>query len=757
MISLCIITKGDEELDGVKRAVKSCVEFVDQVNITASAKHTRLKKWCEKNKYDLSYRKWDDHFDRQRNFNYSKAKYNQFFIDSDDVVINPENLRIMDEAMKEGDVDWFSMPYMYAKDKFGRVTVKQVKPRLTRKGTGRWEQPIHECYEPTSAVNHIEDNSVVIDHLPSKNHQEVSSVRNLNILMAEYRKSGKKTDPRMIFEIGKTYAGMYQFETALAFLVEYLGVSGWDEDKFFAFHTMVDCFYSLKKYDQMVDSALNMIKLKPEWNLGYFDLARAYSSKGDYKNVIEWISVGFSKKTPKTMNFTNDLEYEVMPLGLLADAYLMTNKYVEARKIAHNLFDKYPEDPMIVELKETCDKTVNIETFVKSMLNVITTVRKHDRIKAVKLFDNIPHSLDSDYRIQQARHAIVPPYNFEDNSVVIYCGEGIGENWAYPSIFTGIGGSETAVIRMSEQLTRLGYKVTVYNNCGEMRGNYNGVEYKPFYFFSKDDNFNTLIAWRVPALFNEEIRAKKKIVWLHDIAYPQQFNKKIIKNTDKFIFLSKWHRNNMPSIPDNKIFISNNGIEPEQFKEKKEKKPYSMFWGSSYDRGLLPFVKNIFPLIKKELPKATLDVYYGWGNIDKEKDKLPELKKLREELTPLLESTEGVTEHGRIGQNELADVMKETLCYPYASEFGETNNITSQACQASDCYVITTSQAGGTPERIKFGKVIKGNNIYTDKKLQEKFAKEVVSHLKDPKKPLESVVEAFSWETTAKTWEKGLL
>jgi glycosyltransferase involved in cell wall biosynthesis len=288
-----------------------------------------------------------------------------------------------------------------------------------------------------------------------------------------------------------------------------------------------------------------------------------------------------------------------------------------------------------------------------------------------------------------------------------------------------------------------------------MRGTYDGVEYKPFYFFNPNDNFNTLIAWRTPSLFNNEIRAKKKIVWLHDIAYPQQFNPRIIENTDKFIFLSKWHRNNMPSIPDEKIFISNNGINPDDFKVEVEKKPYSMFWGSSYDRGLLPFIQNIFPLIKKELPEATLNVYYGWQNIDKEQF-VPELKKLREELTPLLENTEGVKEHGRIGQRELAKAMKESMIYPYASEFGETNNITSQACQASGCYVITTSQAGGTPERVKFGKAIEGDNIYTDKKLQEKFAKECIEYLKNPKKPTEGIVDGFSWATTADSWREIL-
>jgi len=53
--------------------------------------------------------------------------------------------------------------------------------------------------------------------------------------------------------------------------------------------------------------------------------------------------------------------------------------------------------------------------------------------------------------------------------------------------------------------------------------------------------------------------------------------------------------------------------------------------------------------------------------------------------------------------------------------------------------------------------VIKGDNIYTDKKLQEKFAKKVIEYLKAPKKPTQGIVQAFSWQTTASSWDKGLL
>jgi glycosyltransferase involved in cell wall biosynthesis len=311
---------------------------------------------------------------------------------------------------------------------------------------------------------------------------------------------------------------------------------------------------------------------------------------------------------------------------------------------------------------------------------------------------------------------------------------------------------------MSQELTKLGYKVTIYNKCGDYRGVYDGVEYLPFYHFNPQDNFDTLIAWRNPSFFANDIHAKKKIVWLHDIASPQQFSDKAIENTDKFIFLSKWHRNNMPSIPEYKIFISNNGIKAEDFAETKEKRQNSLLWTSSYDRGLLPFIKNIFPLIKKEIPTVTLDVAYGWGNIDKEIELIPSLKELRDELTPLLESDD-IIHHGRLNEQEIANLYKTSQILAYASEFGETNNISSQKAQASGCYVLTTSQAGATPEYLKFGDYVNGDGIYTNEKLQKEYARKAIDYLRNPiqdENLRKSIVEAFDWKSTAKTWEKLL-
>jgi tetratricopeptide (TPR) repeat protein len=596
---------------------------------------------------------------------------------------------------------------------------------------------------------------VVIDHNLTEEHSAESAQRNLSFLLDEYEKDGDKTDPRTLYYIANTLTEMRKFEEAIPFFTKHIKQCGWPEEKYFSTHFLAQCLHLLGRTDEAITVALSATKIIPKWSLAYFDLAQFYSDTGQSANVIEWTLTGLAKEQPQPQDyFINDLDYTLFPMGRLADAYMQTGEFEEAYKIAARLRKEYPKDPRVEELYKT-SKIVNAdENFVKSFITVALRVRSTDRIKATKLFEALPMDLDGDIRLQQVRTLCLPPKTWDDNSIVIFCGKGNGEEWSPASVHTGIGGSEEAVIHMSQELTKLGYKVTVYNSCGTQRGMYKGVEYLPYYFFSEKDIYNTVIAWRNPGLMGLDFKAKKKIVWLHDIAYPQQFSPESIENTDTFIFLSKWHRNNVPEIPEEKCFISNNGIDLSQFKDIDIKAKKGLFWGSSYDRGLLCLVRDIMPLIHKELPDVTLDVCYGWDNIDRELSFIPSLAALRQELTPLLEQ-DYITHHGRVGHQQVADLMKKAQVMPYSSEFGETNMITSQKAQAAQTWVVMPEDAGGAPERVKYGAVIPRGSIYTDKETQKLFAEEVIRVLRaDTFGDFDA--SEFSWTETAKTWQEIL-
>lgn len=761
-VSLCVISRKEDQ-DSLKEAIASCIAYVDEVLVADTSTEGKISLPFVKARI-LPYG-WSGDFAAARNFIFDQANSDVlFWIDSDDIVDNPEAIPVLARAIRQEKADWVYSEYVYQRNETGDVTAKHWKPRLMRKGTGHWLGNVHEDFMATVAVNQVRDEdlgaTLQIEHNATEEELKEHSQRNLDIQLAEIERDGDATDPRTIQYTAMSYMGLGNYKEAIPYFLRHMRETGSQEDKFWSTYRTSLCFLFEGDTNRALNFALESMKLFPQWKSSYFLLAAIYWEQEDWAKVIEWTLVGLEKKDPDTLQVVSELDYGILPLARLAEAYLHTGNYDLASETAAQVYRMNRQFPGTVDLVRMCKEAEELEGFVTSFIQVVSQVRSYDRTKAAKLFDLVPGALDDDIRIQRARGLTVPPKVWPEDSIQIYCDRSV-EPWAYPSKFSGIGGSEEAVINMAEKLSELGFQVTVFNRCGDMKGTYGGVEYVPYYFFSPNDTYGTLIAWRSPQVFMRDIKAKRKYLWLHDQAFPERFSKKVFDTVDKVLFLSQWHRKNLPECPDDKAFITNNGIDPRDFKDLPEKRPNSLVWTSSYDRGLLPFLKNIWPLIRKEVPDVTLDVAYGWQNIEKEMDQIPSLKELYQELSPLLENTEGVTHHGRIPHLQVAKLLGSSIVYPYASEFGETNNITSQKAQAAGCYVVTTSGAGGTSERVRYGLYVKCANIYSNSDMQGVFARLVINYLKSPvvmpEKELLDIRDSFSWTATAMQWISDLL
>lgn len=778
MVSLCIISR-KEDKDNLGRAIASCSRYVDEIVIIDTGSDPielvpTGRERLEKNDHQVASDfglvnlvpfEWAGDFAAARNFSFEQAKGDViFWIDSDDIVTNPEAIPKLAKQIEDGKADWIYSQYNYQRDEAGNLIAKHWKARMFRKGTGRWVGDVHEDFMPSQAVVQKKDadllpEGLVVEHQATEKDLQEHSQRNLDIQLKEVARDGDKVDPRTLMYLGMSYQGLKEWEKSVYWFMRHVKATGSKEDKFWSLYRISLCFHFLGSNDQALNFALDSLKLFPQWKSSYFLVAAIYTALEDWPKVVEWTLTGLEKSDPDTLQVVSEIDYTILPLGRLAMAYLQTGNYGLAAETAADVYRMNPRYQGSKELVRMCTEAVKLEGFVTSFLEVVNNFKVYDRVKATKLFDLVPKELDDDYRIQGARNLLAAPKAWPEKSVAIYCGRTI-EEWSYPSVFAGIGGSEKAVIHMAKELARKGFSVTVYNRCGDMKGTYDGVEYLPYYFFNRKDSFDTLIVWRNPLAFADGFKARRKYLWLHDIARPEQFNGAIYGNVDKVFFLSKWHRANLPGCPEEKAFVTNNGVDPDDFKDLPPKRNNSLIWSSSYDRGLLPFIKNILPLIKREVPDVTLDVAYGWDNIRKEMDLVPSLRKLYEELSPILENTPGIIHHGRLSHKKLAKLMGSSMVYPYASEFGETNNMTSQECQAAGCYVITTKQAGGTSERVRFGKVLDAAGIYTDKQSQKDFAHAVVLYLQSsqPEPKRTDVFRDLSWEATARQWinELGL-
>ena len=134
--------------------------------------------------------------------------------------------------------------------------------------------------------------------------------------------------------------------------------------------------------------------------------------------------------------------------------------------------------------------------------NTAELIKYLDSIEGYKhivgLLDVLPGAITKQPFAIKARQQFTPPKIWEDNEVCYFANFGTNhfEKWDGNSINSGIGGSETAVIKLSEELTEMGLKVTVYADP-EKPVVINGITYLPWYYFNIKDYFNIFIQWRI--------------------------------------------------------------------------------------------------------------------------------------------------------------------------------------------------------------------------------------------------------------------
>jgi len=760
-ISACLIVKNEES--NLKKLIPQLKQFADEIVIVDTGSTDKTKEVAKDCKvYDF---KWIDDFSAARNFSYEKATGDWIiWIDGDDKILNPKAVRKVVEDAEKNNIDWVFIEYLYSFDEWGNCIARHWKQRITKANTGHWVKTVHEDFVSDQEVRMGKDHQVKIVHQHKAKDAKVSAKRNLDILMEEYKKDGDKTDPRTLLYLGDTYMAQRKFSEAIPFFLNHAKQSGHYEHRYFSMIKASKCLNFLKRYDEAINLALEATKIVPDWQDAYYQLAEIYFNMEDYPKVINWIEVGLKKEHANTVAVLNDLDYTLFPLGRYAISLLQAQRFDEAKKVSDYLEYKLKiNHPEIDKLKIMVNDAVETENYVKGVINASMTIYRKKRPFLSKFMETIPEPLDEDIRIQQFKHTFTQPKTWSDKSIVIFCGNSL-EDWSDPSVIKGIGGSEEAVIYMGRELTKLGYEVTVFNRCGDLRGEYYGVKYIPWYFFNPNDQYNILISWRNPNLFgSQEIKAKKKYLWMHDKFDDRSFNQKIIDQLDKVIVLSQYQRDQIPVVPETKIFCSRNGVNMQSIieadSEKRDK--YRMIYSSSYDRGL-EHLLHVWPKVIKAVPKANLHIFYGWNNFDKVYANDPNKMAWKKYMVDLMKQ-KGIKEYGRISHRQLAKEFAKSEVFAYPSHFWEISCISAMWAQASGAFPITSNYAA-LDETVMYGKKIPG--VITLEKVEDdfddKYAQVLIGWLKKngSTKSSERISmknwarKRFGWDGVAKSWDK---
>jgi glycosyltransferase involved in cell wall biosynthesis len=187
-----------------------------------------------------------------------------------------------------------------------------------------------------------------------------------------------------------------------------------------------------------------------------------------------------------------------------------------------------------------------------------------------------------------------------------------------------------------------------------------------------------------------------------------------------------------------------------------ERDPHKIFYGSSHVRGL-QYLYDIWPEVKKAVPDATLDVYYGRETYDTINAGNPERLKWMDDIQLRAKELDGVTDHGKIGQNQILQEMFRSGIWAYPSPFPEIYCITAIKAQAAGC-VPVASDFAALDETVQFG------HKQTFKKFDaedlEKYKENLIWWLQHPeeqekvRRKMMEWARTNSWQNVAKAWDE---
>jgi glycosyltransferase involved in cell wall biosynthesis len=343
-----------------------------------------------------------------------------------------------------------------------------------------------------------------------------------------------------------------------------------------------------------------------------------------------------------------------------------------------------------------------------------------------------------------------------------------------------LGGSETSIVHMARELSRLDQDVTVYCSVPPVAAVYDRRSseepktgghrpplqptYKSFREFFTDctsARWDVLISFRSFDPFLLGRVAPRMIFWTGDAADQPALkhfeHAALQQNIDRVFCVSNWQRDSFIrafNLPAEKVIATRNGFCTELVPEPSPRDWTRCAYSSTPFRGL-EFLLRFFPHMRQRVPTLRLDVFssmkvYGW-NREADEEAYGRIYKATEQA--------GVTWHGSVAQPVLLQHLARCGLFLYPNTFAETSCIAAIEAQACGAIVITTAR-GALPETVQNGKTgicLPGEPATPD--YQREFITTVTQLLQSPARlaelssaARECAFATYPWSNIASEW-----
>lgn len=600
----------------------------------------------------------------------------------------------------------------FVKDFSEGDSVTYASNRLLKVSRGlRYKYKVHEIIENNISVGIPSDEMIIIG-LYTKYMVERTFKRKESDLKTLFDEYEETKDPRHLYYIADTYECMKNWEEA------------------YRYYEKRSLDYSVSNTEEIYCSRFKMALiavngLKKDWSLCHSLFLQAYLSDSDRAEPLACIAWYYIKN-----NISKEIGY------IYARHALEKNiPFHKSMNIITNVYTHIIPS-FVGELALSYNDPLNGE---KACLRYLS----HTDSPLLKSYLQF-------YILMNRFDKIVQTFPRKDNpkSIVFLCDGGFCP-WAGQSYYkTGLGGSESSVIRYAEELSRRGWNVTVFCMCKnigiDLSGLYNGVSYRDI-----NDYLEYIATYKVEYLFinryTEYIPVSKRAgitnvyFVMHDtsptgIVFPHNMLSGVT-------CLTQWHKERFlerfSDIPRDLIKIYPNGIDEKEWGDINLKKTFSFIYSSFPNRGLLPLLQ-MFPIIKARYPLATLDIFCDLDHYYI-KDKC-DVKLIKDYINKY---SDFVTNHGWVSKKTLNEFWKKAHVWLYPCIYEETFCITALEAAISGTLAIT-SNVGALVQTVGDRGIIIEGDPNTDS-WKEEALRSLFSILEDRDRSTNLVIRNRKW------------
>lgn len=740
-ISLAMIMKNERHhLPRMLASVKDCFH---EIHITDTGSTDGSVEWVlaegEKvsgAKIFVHHFKWVNDFSKARNYSISHITTDYWaWMDLDDMLSDRESFILWrDHVMVFS--DFHVATYNYALDGDNKPIISFVRERAFRTSlNAQFQYPIHEgvVFKPEWKPSYA--TTWTVDHHRTMEDITADKSRNLKIL-----EEIQDQDGRLMFYYGKElYENQKPMEAMIAFEKALKREDLQLHDRVLSYQYAAYSAQAMagllreelieqrrEFFQKAINFASDGIKLDPHRAEFFVAIGDSYIQLKQLKEAIPYFAAAKFCINPRS----NNMKYEgaiysfvncygELPTLQLAKIYFHLGEMDKAKKEAQECVELYQNEEAQGVLKE-CERVISL----------ITVNNNQEETEDI-LFS-------------------CPPQNVMEFDEEIYKTK-------------PMGGSETALIQMARNLKELtGRPVKVFNQRSSDLVAESGVEYisnaKLNEYVSKYKP-KVHIAWR----HNIKVTNAKTYLWCHDL---QTQSVESMHNFDKIMCLTPFHKNyvrGLQGVPEDKIWVTRNGIDPSKFAfEKKPKDPNKIVYASSADRGL-DSCMLVMDEVVKEFPEAKLHIYYGYENLYKYG---PQMSALADKIKTMISDRSYVIYHGFTEQNKMYQEIQDAVIWLHPCNWVETSCITAMEMLANQVFPITRS-LGGLKDTLNEARE-KNQAVLLDHEFNDdthrftpadikRYYNEVCKALLNKSwERIDYSLEDHSWKTVAQEWIKEM-